>query len=134
MIKESEGITQLKKRIKELEGQLEFKNKLVFLLEESVPKDQQERKKYVGDIAFFHGSVFRNKIQHFIGMQLEELAKIGRPEILDNIIRSNISCFRIIGEWFEEKTNEHLGNLENIRSSFQDDKEFINNIKDKYDN
>lgn len=130
----SEGITQLKKRIKELEEQLEVKNKLIFSMENSVPTEQTARKKYVADVAFFYGTIFKKQIQHMIGLQLEELAQIGRTELGNNIIRSNINCFRIIDEWMEEKTNEHFGNLEQIRESFVDDKDFISKIKETYDN
>lgn len=134
MLKTSEEILQLNKKIKDLEEQLELKNKLVFLLEESIPSDQQEQKTYVADIAFFYGSSFKKKIQHLIGEQLNELAQIGRTELGSNIIRSNINCFRLIDEWMEKKSNEHFGNLEQIRSSFKDNDEFINNMKKTYDN
>ena len=134
MIEKSNGISELKKRIKELEEQLELKNKLVFCLDDTVPKEEMERKKYVADIAFFYGSSFKKKIQHLIGQQLEELAQIGRTELGNNILRSNINCFRIIDEWMEKKSNEHFGNLETIRSSLDSDKEFINKIKETYDN
>lgn len=127
-MKKSEGITQLKKRIKELEEQLEIKHKLLFMLDESIPKEQSERKKYVSDVAFFYGIVFKDKIQHFIGMQLEELAQIGRTELSSNIIRANINCFRLIDEWLRQRTNEHMGNLEDIRESFETDKDFINKL------
>jgi len=134
MIKKSEGTTQLQKEIKELKEQLELKNKLVFMLDESIPKEQSERKKYVADVAFFYGSVFKKKIQEFIGSQLEELAQIGRTELGNNIIRSNINCFRLIDEWMEKMSNEHFGNLEEIRSSFKNNEEFISKIKQEYDN
>jgi hypothetical protein len=128
----SEEIIQLKNQIKELEKQLELKNKLVFVLEESIPKKQEDRKKYMADIAFFYASIFKEKLQHFIGEQLNELAQIGRTETLNNIIRSNINAFRLIQEWMEEKTNEHIGNIEEIRNGLDDDKEFISKIKKDY--
>ncbi len=131
MAKKSEGITQLKNKIIELEEQLENKNKLTFLMEESLPKEQEARKKYMADVAVFYGLVFKEKLKHFIGLQLEELAQIGRTELGCNIIRSNINCFRIIDEWMEEKTNEHFGNLHEIRESFQGDDEFIREMKEK---
>lgn len=130
----SEETLQLKNRIKELEEQLEFKNKLVFLLEEAIPKEQEDRKKYVADIAFFYGVVFKKKLQHFMGLQMEELAQIGHTELMQNIIRSNINCFRLLSEWFEQKSNEHFGNLEEIRNSLDGDVDFINEVKKKYDN
>ena len=47
MTNKSEGLAQLQKEIKELKEQLELKNKLLFVLEDSIPKTQTERKKYV---------------------------------------------------------------------------------------
>lgn len=128
---ESEGLTQLKKRIKELEEQLENKNKLVFMLEEAIPEGQEERKQYVADIALFYGKIFKKKLQHFKSLQLVELAPIGRTDYMSNILRSNINCFNVIDEWMEEKTNEHLGNLETIRNSL-DDGTLLDNMKEKY--
>lgn len=128
----SEEILQLQKQIKELEEQLIIQNKFVFVLEDSIPKNETERKKYVGDIALFYTSVFKEKIKHFIGNQLEELAQIGRTELGSNIIRSNINCFRLIDEWMKQKTNEHIANVENIRQRFDTNEEFINNMKTTY--
>lgn len=122
----------LHSKIKELEEKLEFKNKFISLMEESIPKDQNGRKKYMGDIALFYSSIFKPKIQHFITEQLEELALIGRTEELNNIIRSNINCFRLIDEWMEEKTNEHIGNIEEIRKTFDNNEDFIKNMKSTY--
>lgn len=132
MTKTGEETLQLKKRIKELEEQLELKNKLVFMLDESIPAEQSERKKYMADCAIFYGAVFKKKIEHFIGQQLEELVQIGRTELGSNIIRSNVNCFRLMDEWLEKMTNEHFGNLQEIRNAIGTD--FISNIKDKYDN
>ncbi len=128
----SNGTPELKKEIKELKQQLEFKNKLLFLLDEATPKDQVDRKKYMADCAFFYNVVFKKKLQHFIGMQLEELARIPHSPLGDDIIRSNVNCFRLIDEWFISRSNEHFGNLEEIRSSFQDDDKFIKDVKKKY--
>ena len=102
------------------------------MLKESIPISETGRKKYVADISVFYASVFREKLQHFIGLQLEELAQIGRTELSTNIIRSNINCFRLIDEWMEKMTNEHLGNLENVRQNLEIDKEFISDLKDRY--
>mgnify|MGYP003636722791 CR=1 FL=1 len=129
----SEEILQLQKRIKELEERLELKNKLEFLLEESIPEGQGERRKYMSSIALFYSSTFKEKLKHFIGDQLEELAQIGRTELGTNIIRSNINCFRLIDDWLKEKTNEHLGNLQEVRESLGENGEFINEMKQKYD-
>lgn len=106
--------------------------KLLFILEESIPKDQTGRKKYVADIAFFYASIFKSKLQHFIGLQLEELAKIGRAEKENDLFRSNINCFRLIDTWMEKMHNEHVGNVQVIRNSLDDDKQFINKIKETY--
>jgi hypothetical protein len=108
------------------------KKQITFLLEEAIPKAQQERKKYVADCAFFYSTIFKSKLEHFIGEQLKELAYLGRDEEFYNTIRCNINCFRLIDEWFERKTNEHIGNVENIRNSFESDKDFISNIKKTY--
>lgn len=122
MNKMSKGRTQLKTE----------EDRIKFLLNESIPTSQQERKKYVGDIAFFYSSIFKNKLQHFIGLQLESLATEGRPVVSDQFIRSSISVFRLIDEWMETMTNEHIGNVEGIRSSLEQDQEFIKKIKDEY--
>jgi len=132
MTKTSEGKTQLQKRIKELEEQLEFKNMLSFVLNDPVPEGETARKKYVSDIALFYQSVFREKLKHFIGLQLEELAQIGRTELSTNVIRANINCFRLIDEWMNAKANEHIGNVEEIRKSLGEDQEFINKMKEDY--
>lgn len=105
--------------------------RIAFILNESIPKAQQERKKYMGDIAFFYSSIFKSKIQHFIGMQLEALAIEGRPVLNDQFIRSSISVFRLIDEWMEERTSEHIGNVTGIRNSLEGDQTFIKNIKEK---
>lgn len=134
MPKTSEGLAQLKNRIQELEEQLAIKDKLFFMLEEAIPEGETGRKKYMSDIALFYSSVFKDKLKHFIGSQLEELAQIGRTELGTNIIRSNINCFRLIDEWMLKRTNEHIGNVEMVRQRMDENKEFISNIKNKYEN
>jgi len=131
MSKTSEETLQLQNKIKKLEQQLEQKNTLEFLLQESIPQEQTDRKKYVSDIAFFYATIFKKKLQHFTGMQLEELSRIGRTEVADDIIRSNINCFRLIDEWMNIMSIEHFGDLEEIRESYEDDQVFIKDIKDK---
>ncbi len=126
MKKKSEGKPQLEKK--------QIDKKLLFILQEAIPDTQNGRKKYVSDIALFYQTVFKKKLQHFIGLQLEELAQIGRTELGSNIIRSNISCFRLIDEWMEKMTNEHLGNLEEVRESFKEGEDLVNNLKKKYNN
>lgn len=108
------------------------KERITFLLEESIPKAQQERKKYVSDIAFFYSTIFKDKLKHFIGLQLEALATEGRPVVSDQFLRSSISVFRLIDEWMIKMTNEHVGNVENIRSSLDTNEKFIRDFKDKY--
>lgn len=132
--KKSEGLPQLRNRIKELEQQLEFKNQLRFTLDDSIPKDQNGRKEYMSNVAAFYALVFKNKIPNFISLQMEELAQIGRTELGSNVIRSNINCFRIIDEWMQDCTNEHMGNLNEARQSFNEDDKIISNIKEKYVN
>lgn len=133
MFKKSKEIIQLKEEIEKLKKSLKIKDDFRFMLEESIPKEQNDRKKYVSDIAGFYTIVFKKKLEHFIGLQMKELALIGRDDKLNDIIRSNINCFRLIDEWCLEKTNEHLGNLEEMRASFDDDKDFISNFKKIYE-
>jgi len=108
------------------------KNPLMFTLEDSIPIGETDRKKYVSDVAFFYSSIFKEKIKHFIGDQLEELSQVGRTEKGNDIIRSNINCFRLIDEWMERMTNEHIGNLENLKNRVQQGEQFINNFKGEY--
>lgn len=113
---------------------IEEENKLLFRLEENIPKSQQERKKYVGDIAYFFSSIFQTKLQHFIGEQLLDLSIRGRSKEQDDMIRANIYCFGLIEKWMKEKTSEHIGNVTNIRNSLDDDGKFSDTLKDKYPN
>jgi hypothetical protein len=99
------------------------------MLKESIPFEQVARKKYMSDIALFYQTIFKDKLQHFIYLQMEELAQIGRTELGGNIIRSNINCFRLIDSWMEEMTNEHIGNVEEIRKSFGESEELINDLQ-----
>ena len=124
MTKKSNGTTELKERKKQDE-------KLVFLLEESIPVESNARKKYAAEIALFYNSVFEKKLKHFIGEQLVELALVGNTELMSNILRSNINCFRLIDTWMKKMTNEHLGNLEEMRNGFTGD-ELTNKIKETY--
>lgn len=110
------------------------KKQITFLLEESIPEAQEERKKYVADIAFFYSTIFKSKLKHFKGMQLQELSYLGRDEEFYHTIRCNINCFNLIDEWMEQKTNEHIGNMQNVRNSLDDNKIIINEFKDKYEN
>jgi len=122
----------IKKKSKRKTSLKKEEYRIKFLLEEAIPKSQQERKKYVGDIAYFYSSIFKNKLQHFIGMQLEALATEGRPVVNDQFLRSSISVFRLIDEWMEQKTNEHIGNVTTIRNSLDDDAKFKGELEDKY--
>lgn len=124
MNKKSNGKTELKTE----------EYRITFLLEESIPKAQQERKKYVSDIAFFYSTIFKDKLKHFIGLQLEALATEGRPVVSDQFLRSSISVFRLIDEWMQKQTNEHIGNVNNIRNSLDTDEKFINKLKKDYEN
>jgi len=109
------------------------KNKeITFLLEESIPKDATGRKQYVSDIAYFYATTFKEKLKHFIGLQLIELAQIGRSEKESNIIRANINCFNLIDDWMDKETKEHFGDLEQLRNSFDNNDDFINKLKDEY--
>ena len=118
MIEKSKEILQLQKENIELKAKLEIKNKLVFIFDESIPEEAGKRRAYVSSVAGFYGTLFEKKIKHFIGLQMEELAQIGRTELSTNIIRANINCLRIIDEWMLKMTNEHLGDLNKIRDSY----------------
>jgi len=124
MIKKRKGKTPLEEK--------EINERFLFMLEEAIPVAQQERKKYVSDIALFYQTIFKDKLKHFIGMQLEELAQIGRSEYGNNIIRSNINCFNLIDTWMKEKTSEHIGNVETIRNSLDVGAEIIKEMGEKY--
>mgnify|MGYP001174082629 FL=1 len=124
----------MKKTIKEkipIEQQ-KIENKLSFILDEAIPTNPTERKKYMSDCAFFYATVFKEKLKHFIGMQLEELSLIGRTEKGTDIIRAHISAFRLIDEWFKINTNEHLGNLEEIRNSLEEGEKLADKLKKIY--
>lgn len=114
--------------------QKEIESKLSFMLDEAIPTSQSERKRYMSDCAFFYATVFKDKLKHFIGMQLEELALIGRTEQGTNNIRAHISAFRLIDEWFKTNTSEHLGNLEEIRKNLGECEKLSDKIKKLYEN
>ena len=127
--KDKEKIQILENELKELREQ---KTNINFLLEEAIPIIENERKRYLGDIALFYSTTFKNKLKHFIGMQMDSLSQFGRSEKDNDIIKANINAFRLIDEWMLKKTNEHLGNLQEMREMFADDKDFINNFKNTY--
>lgn len=128
-------IASLEITLKQKESQLLELEKLrtvLFVLDESIPEGETLRKKYVSDIAFFYGTVFQEKLKHFIGMQMEELSQVGRSEEMYAIIRSNINCFRLIDEWCDKMTKEHFGNLEALRQQASGQDDFINKMKQEY--
>lgn len=129
---DKEKIQVLQTEITRLQKKLELNNSIGFLLDEAIPEGETQRKRYMADISLFYSTTFKKKLEHFIGMQMEELSKFGRSEKGDDFIRASISVFRLINEWMELRTNEHLGNLEEMRAKFADDKEFINNFKQTY--
>lgn len=119
------------KQIEKLEAP---RKELLFILDDAVPKDQNGRKKYMGDVALFYTSTFKEKLKHFIGEQMRSLSKFGRGVgESDDVLRANINCFNLIDEWMEKCTNEHLGNLTEMRNSFGDGKKFISELKKTYD-
>lgn len=130
---DKEKIQVLQEEIKKLKAKLELNNSIGFLLDEAIPEGETKRKRYMADISLFYSTIFRDKLKHFIGLQMEELSKLGRTEKEYEIFRSNINCFHLINDWMELRTNEHLGNLEELRNKFIDDKEFINNFKKTYE-
>lgn len=130
--KSQEKIHTLEKEIETLKKELEIKNLVSSLLEEAIPKGETERKRYMADISLFYATIFKDKLKHFIGMQMEELSRFGRSEKGDDFIRASIENFRLINQWMEERTNEHLGNLEELRKKFKSDEEFISNFRNTY--
>lgn len=121
-------VTQKANQQKEIDTMLEL------MLNESIPTAQSERKKYMSDCAFFYVTIFKRKLEHFKYLQLQELAYLGRDEEFYRVVRCNINCFRLIDEWMEKMTNEHVGNMESIRMSFDETKSDINNLKKTYEN
>lgn len=132
MKEDREQIQVLQKEIEELKAKLELQKSIGFLLDEAIPKGETQRKRYMADISLFYSTIFKEKLKHFVGMQMEELSRFGRSREGDDFIRASISVFRLIDEWMLTRTNEHLGNLEELRSKFGDDKEFISNFKTIY--
>lgn len=130
--KDKERIQVLEKEIKTLKKELEIKNLVSSLLDEAIPKGETERKRYMADISLFYATIFKEKLKHFIGLQMVELSWLGRSEKEYDTIRSNINCFHLINDWMAERTNEHLGNLEELRKKFKDDDEFISNFRNTY--
>ncbi len=135
-LQDTSQVPKLKATIAELENKIRIleapRKELFALFDDVVPKEQNGRKKYMGDVSLFYTMTFKDKLKHFIGNQLEELAMFGRTDRGSDIIRSNINCFRLIDEWMDKCTNEHLGDLEEMRSRFQDDKTFISEVKKTY--
>jgi hypothetical protein len=132
MNEDREKIQVLEKEIEKLKAKLAEQNAIGFLLDEAIPKGETQRKRYMADISLFYSTIFKEKLKHFIGMQMEELSRFGRSREGDDFIRASISVFRLIDEWMLIRTNEHLGNLEELRSKVTDDKEFINKFKTIY--
>lgn len=137
-------ITRLQDTIKKLEEHSALQKRKIELLEEprkeifalfneAIPKEQNGRKKYMGDVALFYSTIFKDKLRSFIGDQLNELGKIGRSERGEDLLRSNVSCFRLIDEWMEKCTSEYMGDLEDLRNRSSDNKEFSNNLKKTYE-
>ena len=110
----------------------DINSNLKITFESVIPKSQGDRKRFVADCTFFYITVFKKQLEYFRGEQLLELAKIGRTEELNNIIRANINCFNLIDTFFEKMQNEHESNLTEIRDSFRQGDEVINSLKKKY--
>lgn len=132
MNEDKEQIQVLKNEIERLKAKLEQVDSIGFLLDEAVPKGETQRKRYMADISLFYSTIFKDKLKHFIGEEMEELSRFGRSREGDDFIRASIEVFRKINEWMLMRTNEHLGNLEELRSKFKDDSEFISKFKTIY--
>lgn len=132
MNEDREQIQVLKNEIEKLKAKLELRDSIGFLLDEAIPKGETQRKRYMADISLFYSTIFKEKLKHFIGEQMEELSRFGRSREGDDFIRASISVFRLIDEWMLVRTNEHLGNLEELRSKVKDNNEFISKFKTIY--
>lgn len=132
MNEDREQIQVLKNEIEKLKAKIEQMDSIGFLLDEAIPKGETQRKRYMADISLFYSTIFKEKLKHFIGEQMEELSRFGRSREGDDFIRASINVFRLIDEWMLKRTNEHLGNLEELRNKVSDDKEFINKFKTIY--
>jgi len=132
MNEDREQIQVLKNEIEKLKAKLELRDSIGFLLDEAIPKGETQRKRYMADISLFYSTIFKEKLKHFIGEQMEELSRFGRSREGDDFIRASIEVFRLINEWMLTRTNEHLGNLEELRSKVKDDNEFISKFKTIY--
>lgn len=117
-----------------LKKQLAFKKELEFLFEDSIPKEEKAQKEYVTDVAFFYQKILKEKIRHFIGLQMEQIAQFGRSEKESEFYRSNINCFRLMDEWCERLVNHHVADLEEAKEAQEDNETFIKNLKDKHVN
>lgn len=115
-------------------SQQEIDDKLELMLNEGIPTSAQERKKFMSDCAFFYVTIFKKKLQHFRLLQMEELSYLGREEKFYDTLRSNINCFHLIDEWMNKMTNEHVGNMEEIRNGLDKGEDIINNLREKYEN
>ncbi len=109
----------------------DVRSKIKYTLTESIPKAEQERKKYMSDIAAFYAIVFKKKLESMIGSQYQALALLGKTDREYDQFRMNINCF-LIEEWFEDCTNEHLGDLEEMRKAAGNNDDFISNMKETY--
>lgn len=132
-------IEDLKKEVKTLSKENNsLKNdrgknrEFLHMLDESIPKEEIARKKYMGDVTAFHQLAFKEKLKHFISMQYEELGRLGHTDKEYELYRSNINCFFLIDEWMLKCTREHLGDLATMRQKAVSDDEFITKMKDLY--
>lgn len=125
-------IGQLREENERLKKELSVRRSVVDLFEESIPKDQSDRKDYMSKIAVFYGTVFKSKLAHMIYQQKDTLSKLGLTKQEEDIFRSNINCLHLIDEWCEQRTNEYLGDIRQMQEGVDDDNIFISNLKSKY--
>ncbi len=113
--------TQLEEKIKKLEQEKEellLKRSLFEFFDDPIPKNQDDRKKYMSDVAFAY-TIMRDKLRHFIQLEKNALAEVGYPAEQYRIYRSNIYCFTVFDQWMERCTNEHLGDLQEARNRLE---------------
>lgn len=123
---------RLKEENERLKGEIEARSSIKASFEDSIPKDQTGRKNYVSQIAAFYGVIFKEQLRTMVGQQLQMLSRVGLTKQEEDIFRSNINCLHLINEWCEERTNEHLGNLQNLREQLEDSSDITSEIRDKY--
>lgn len=129
-------IENLEQRIKVLQQDNEDlaarRFSVIDTLNESVPEGATERRAYMTDVMNFYVRIFKNKLPHFISMQLDSLSKIGQSEKTYDIYRANINVFYLIDEWMKKCEIEYLGDLETQRDDVTEALNLVEELKETY--